>query len=162
MASAASPDPDTTAAPSSTTALPGITTPPGSVFLILIYVIHLLSYVTVTACTLCVNIYELSPYVRCGGSGGISNVKSLKRPLGCTTTTHPDNCNDGFFTAISRNEEREVLLSKVIKPLSTTSSPFGRAPGFSTNLGVVAIPTCSVGGYIYIEGEGWILYATPG
>ena len=37
--------------------------------------------------------------------------------------------------------------------------PFGSLPGFKTNLGIVAVPTCPVGGYIYTE-EGWMLYAT--
>ena len=83
-------------------------------------------------------------------------------PPGCITTTHPNSCKDGSFTAISQNEEREVLLTQVYHPLSTTSSPFGRAPGFPTNLGVVAMPTCPVGGYIFMEGEGWVLHATPG
>ena len=41
------------------------------------------------------------------------------------------------------------------------TQPFGSLPGFKTNLGIVAVPSCPVGGYIYTE-EGWILYAAPG
>ena len=40
--------------------------------------------------------------------------------------------------------------------------PFGSLPGFRTNLGIVAMPSNPVGGYIYTEEEGWVLYATPG
>ena len=81
-------------------------------------------------------------------------------PPGSTTTTHSNGCNP-CFTAISINK-KEVLLSKVYHPLTTTSSPFRTAPGYPTNLEVVAIPTCPVGGVIYMEGEGWIIHAMPG
>ena len=81
-------------------------------------------------------------------------------PPESTTTVHSNGCNSRFI-AISRTE-KEVLLSKVYKPLATDSCPFGTAAGFPTNLGVVAIHLTPVGGYIYTEDEGWILYATPG
>ena len=82
-------------------------------------------------------------------------------PSGCTTTTHPDRLSkEGSFTAISR-DEKEVLLTNVYHPLKTTWAPFGTAKGFPTNLGVVAMPSDPVGGYLYTEDQGWVLYATP-
>ena len=88
------------------------------------------------------------------------NHKECIPPPGCTTSTNSSGPTGGF-TAISTNEERKVLLSKVYLSLTTSSCPFGTAAGFPTNLGVVAFPLTSVGGYIYTEDEGWILYATP-
>ena len=83
-------------------------------------------------------------------------------PPGCNTTIHTDRYSkEGSFTAIS-SDEKKVLLTKVYHPLRSTSSPFGTASGFLTNLGVVAMPTCPVGGYIYTEDGGWVLYAMPG
>ena len=83
-------------------------------------------------------------------------------PPGCTTSTYTDKwTQDGSFTAISTSEERKVLLKKVYHPLRATWSPFGTANGFPTNLGVVAMPSDPVGGYIYTEDQGWVLYATP-
>ena len=99
-----------------------------------------------------------APTFKCSING--CKHKECIPPPGSTTTIHSNGCNSGF-TAISR-KEKEVLLSKVYKPLPTTSCPFGTAAGFPTNLGVVAIPSAPVGGYIYTEDEGWILYATPG
>ena len=82
-------------------------------------------------------------------------------PSGCTTTTHPNRFSkEGSFTAISR-DEKEVLLTNVYHPLKTTWAPFGTAKGFPTNLGVVAMPSDPVGGYLYTEDQGWVLYATP-
>ena len=83
-------------------------------------------------------------------------------PPGCNTTIHTDKYStEGYFTAISTSEEKKVLLKKVYRPLRATWSPFGTALGFPTNLGVVAMPTCPVGGYLYTEDEGWVLYVTP-
>merc|ERR1719431_2164052 len=40
--------------------------------------------------------------------------------------------------------------------------PFGGLPGYRTSLGVVAIPTTPVGGYVYSpEVKKWVLYAEP-
>ena len=80
-------------------------------------------------------------------------------PPGCNTTIHTDSKET--FTAISKNEQKQVLLSEVNHPLRAASYPFGTASGFPTNLGVVAMPTSPVGGYLYTEDEGWVLYATP-
>ena len=85
-----------------------------------------------------------------------TNVFHLLKPLLEFTTGY----NPGWFTATSRTE-KEVLLTKVYRPLISTWSPFGTAAGFPTNLGVVAMPSDPVGGYIYTEEEGWVLYATP-
>ena len=83
-------------------------------------------------------------------------------PPGCNTTVHTDKYGtEGSITAISTSEEKNVLLQKVYRPLRADSSPFGTAPGFPTNLGVVSMPTSPVGGYLYTEDEGWVLYATP-
>ena len=83
-------------------------------------------------------------------------------PPGCNTTVHTDKYGtEGSITAISTSEEKNVLLQKVYRPLRAASSPFGTAPGFPTNLGVVSMPTSPVGGYLYTEDEGWVLYATP-
>jgi len=39
---------------------------------------------------------------------------------------------------------------------------FGTLPGYKTNLGVVAIPTTPVGGYVYCQdAKKWVLYAEP-
>ena len=46
-----------------------------------------------------------------------------------------------------------------------TGKPFGTLPGYETNLGVAAIPTLPVGGYVYsteTERPKWVLYATRG
>ena len=66
-----------------------------------------------------------------------------------------------MFNAITRNEEGRIVLNKSYQRLESTTSPFGTAAGFETNLGVVAPPTSPVGGYVYPQ-RGWILYATPG
>ena len=81
-------------------------------------------------------------------------------PPETTTRVHSDKLNSGWFTATSRTE-KEVLLTKVYRPLTSTWSPFGTAAGFPTNLGVVAMPSDPVGGYLYTEDQGWVLYATP-
>ena len=82
-------------------------------------------------------------------------------PPGCNTMIHADKYStEGSFTAISKNEKK-VLLKKVYHPLRATWSPFGTANSFPTNLGVVAMPSDPVGGYIYTEDQGWVLYATP-
>ena len=39
---------------------------------------------------------------------------------------------------------------------------FGTLPGYKTNLGVVAVPTTPVGGYVYCpDAKKWVLYAEP-
>ena len=39
---------------------------------------------------------------------------------------------------------------------------FGTLPGYKTNLGVVAVPTTPVGGYVYFpDAKKWVLYAEP-
>ena len=44
-----------------------------------------------------------------------------------------------------------------------SDSPFGTLPGYETNLGVAAIPTLPVGGYVYsTERQKWVLHATRG
>ena len=83
-------------------------------------------------------------------------------PTGCTTTTRTvDEWEKGSFIATSR-VGKEVLLTKDYHLLKTTWAPFGTANGFPTNLGVVAMPSDPVGGYLYTEDQGWVLYATPG
>ena len=40
--------------------------------------------------------------------------------------------------------------------------PFGSLPGYQTNLGVVAVPTIPVGGYVYCpDAKKWVLFAEP-
>ena len=89
--------------------------------------------------------------------------KECNPPADSTTTIHPHEAHSGWLKAISRNKEGKILLSKIYQPLNKPHrAPFGKAAGFPTNLGVVAVPTCPVGGYVYTE-EGWILHATtPG
>ena len=81
------------------------------------------------------------------------NHKECIPPPGCTTSTNSSGPTGGF-TATSSNKEKKVLPSKVYQPLTTTSYPFGTATGFPTNLGVVALLSTPVGGYIYSEDEG--------
>ena len=83
-------------------------------------------------------------------------------PPGCTTSKYPDNHQVGCFKAISTNEKKEVILQKVYRPLVNTWAPFGTAEGLPTNLGIVAMPSNPINGYIYVENGGWVLYATPG
>merc|ERR1712179_94589 len=45
---------------------------------------------------------------------------------------------------------------------SQNGRPFGSLPGYETSLGVVAIPTTPVGGYVYCpDAKKWVLYAEP-
>ena len=40
--------------------------------------------------------------------------------------------------------------------------PFGSLPGYKTNLGVVAVPTIPVGGYVYCpDARKWVIFAQP-
>ena len=40
--------------------------------------------------------------------------------------------------------------------------PFGSLPGYKTNLGVVAVPTIPVGGYVYCpDAKKWVIFAEP-
>ena len=78
-----------------------------------------------------------------------------------STTTHSDGCSSDILNAITRNQEGRILLNKSYKRLEFSTSPFGFAAGFETNLGIVAPPTSPVGGYVCTE-RGWILHATPG
>ena len=44
-----------------------------------------------------------------------------------------------------------------------SGSPFGMLPGYETNLGVAAVPSVPVSGYVYsIEMKKWVLHATQG
>ena len=84
-------------------------------------------------------------------------------PANSTTTICKDgSLISGGFTAITRDEYGEILLSKIYYPLLATEPSFGKAAGFETNHGIVAPPTSPVSGYIYTE-DGWKIYATiPG
>ena len=84
-------------------------------------------------------------------------------PANSTTTICKDgSLISGGFTAITRDEDGKILLSKVYHPLQATEPSFGKAAGFETNHGIVAPPTSPVSGYIYTE-DGWKIYATiPG
>ena len=47
--------------------------------------------------------------------------------------------------------------------LFVRENPFGSLPGYETNLGVAAVPTIPVGGYVYsTDGKKWVLHATQG
>ena len=81
-------------------------------------------------------------------------------PPEASTTTYSSSCTPGFFNAITRNEEGRIVLNKAYKPLESITSPFGTAAGFETNLGIVALPTSPVGGYVYTE-RGWKLHTKP-
>ena len=79
-----------------------------------------------------------------------------------TTICKDGSLISGGFTAITRDEYGEILLSKIYYPLLATEPSFGKAAGFETNHGIVAPPTSPVSGYIYTE-DGWKIYATiPG
>ena len=82
-------------------------------------------------------------------------------PPEASTTTYSSSCTSGIFNAITRNEEGRIVLNKAYKPLKSTTSPFGTATGFETNLGIMASPMSLIGGYVYKE-RGWILHTTPG
>ena len=73
-------------------------------------------------------------------------------PANSTTTICKDgSLISGGFTAITRDEDGKILLSKVYHPLQATEPSFGKAAGFETNHGIVAPPTSPVSGYIYTE-----------
>ena len=56
----------------------------------------------------------------------------------------------------------EVSDSKFVRLTRQYGRPFGALPGYKTNLGVVAVPTTSVGGYVYCpDAKKWVLFAEP-
>ena len=68
-------------------------------------------------------------------------------------------------------EKREYRNGSVIPTVSDpeflrktrdNGRPFGGLPGYKTSLGVVAVPTTPVGGYVYCpDSKKWVLYAEP-
>ena len=68
-------------------------------------------------------------------------------------------------------EKREYRNGSVIPTVSDpeflrktrdNGRPFGGLPGYKTSLGVVAIPTTPVGGYVYCpDTKKWVLFAEP-
>ena len=68
-------------------------------------------------------------------------------------------------------EKREYRNGSVIPTVSDpeflrktrdNGRPFGGLPGYKTSLGVVAIPTTPVGGYVYCpDAKKWVLFAEP-
>ena len=47
--------------------------------------------------------------------------------------------------------------------LFVRENPFGSLPGYETNLGVAAVPTIPVSGYVYsTDRKKWVLHATQG
>ena len=74
------------------------------------------------------------------------------------TTTYHSGSSSSSIQAITKNEDGKIVLQKTYQSVQTT--PFGRAAGFQTSLGVVAPPASPIRGYIYTD-EGWRLHATP-
>ena len=68
-------------------------------------------------------------------------------------------------------EKREYRNGSVIPTVSEpeflrktrdNARPFGALPGYRTSLGVVAVPTAPVGGYVYCpDAKRWVLFAEP-
>ena len=83
--------------------------------------------------------------------------------LGCPhhPDYYPDAPNPEGRIAICRGT-KDCWLPGCSHETPIRDRPFGSLPGFLTNLGIVAMPSKPVGGYIYTEEEGWVLYATPG
>ena len=83
--------------------------------------------------------------------------------LGCPhhPDYYPDAPNPEGRIAICRGT-KDCRLPGCSHETPIRDRPFGSLPGFLTNLGIVAMPSKPVGGYIYTEEEGWVLYATPG
>ena len=80
-------------------------------------------------------------------------------PLNSTTIYLPKN-SSSLRDAITKSEDGKVILRKTYQPVQITTSPFGRAAGFETSLGVVAPPAYPIRGYVYTN-AGWRLHATP-
>jgi len=62
--------------------------------------------------------------------------------------------------------DRDNLISAAKRDFnylaSQYSKPFGTLPGYKTSLGVVAVPTSPVGGYVYCPAaKEWVLFAEP-
>ena len=94
-----------------------------------------------------------------------------KEEIGPIQDTQPRNTS---FTVMIKDMKGNFLTRKNYHPFIQTSpnifqgsdidrnpaAPFGRGPGFYTNLGVVSPPSEPLHGYVY-TGSGWILHATP-
>ena len=80
-------------------------------------------------------------------------------PPQSSTTTYSSGSSLSLCNAITKSEDGKVVLRKPFQPVQATSSPFGRAAGLETILGVVAPPAYPVRGYVYTA-EGWKLHAT--
>ena len=49
-----------------------------------------------------------------------------------------------------------------VRDFGYLASPFGTLPGYKTSLGVVAVPTTPVGGYVYCpDAKTWVIFAEP-
>ena len=81
-------------------------------------------------------------------------------PAELTNTTIPSSTNSSHYHIASKNNKGQILLNKAYRLNTHTTSPFGTAPGFETNLGIVAPPQHPIDGYIYTQ-QGWKIYATP-
>ena len=62
--------------------------------------------------------------------------------------------------------DRDNLISRAKRDFNYFSSqyskPFGTLPGYKTSLGVVAVPTTPVGGYVYCpDAKKWVIFAEP-
>ena len=85
----------------------------------------------------------------------------------------PESCpvyscyqDPGFY-----QEKREFRNGSIIPTVSDSEfnrlarqngQPFGALPGYKTNLGVVAVPTIPVGGYVYCpDAKKWVIFAEP-
>jgi len=85
----------------------------------------------------------------------------------------PESCpvyscyqDPGFY-----QEKREFHNGSIIPTVSDSEfdrlaryngQPFGSLPGYKTNLGVVAVPTIPVGGYVYCpDAKKWVIFAEP-
>ena len=72
-------------------------------------------------------------------------------PPQTSTTTYSPGSSSNLLNAITKNKDGKILLRKTYQPVGFYNSPFGRAAGFETILGVVAQPTHPVNGYVYTE-----------
>ena len=71
---------------------------------------------------------------------------------------------DPQFYQEKREYRNGSVIPTITKPefLRTDREPFGTLRGYKTNLGVVAVPTTPVGGYVFCpEVKKWVIHAEP-
>ena len=133
------------------------------------YIQRMSSFIDERAAHYCRGRHTLSrePYPRVDWSKiNRHTIKNLPQPklfpiIGCPQhpEVYPDAPNPkGRIRVCSTNKDCSLPGCKHETPIG--GHPFGSHFGFETNLGIVSMPTCPIGGYIFTE-EGWKIYAAP-